>query len=68
MVMADRQTNSIWSHLDGDAFEGPMTGAGMDFIPLIHTTWEEWQKRRRKDRQVPAQSSEDRDAADHKEA
>jgi hypothetical protein len=43
MVMADRQTNSIWSHMDGDAFEGTMTGSGMEFIPLIHTTWEEWQ-------------------------
>ena len=42
MVMADRQTNSIWSHLDGEAIEGPLTGTGMDFIPLIHTTWEEW--------------------------
>ena len=43
MVMADRQTNSIWSHLDGDVIEGPLAGIGMDFIPLIHTTWEEWQ-------------------------
>ena len=43
MVMADRQTNSIWSHLDGAAIEGPLTGTEMDFIPLIHTTWEEWQ-------------------------
>ena len=41
--MADRQTNSIWSHLDGAAIEGPLTGTEMDFIPLIHTTWEEWQ-------------------------
>ncbi len=40
--MADRQTNSIWSHLDGTAIEGSLTGIGMDFIPLIHTTWEEW--------------------------
>ena len=43
MVMADRQTNSIWSHLDGTAIEGSLTGSGMDFLPLIHTTWEEWQ-------------------------
>lgn len=42
MVMTDRQTNSIWSHLDGEAFEGPMTGQEMGFLPLIHTTWEEW--------------------------
>ena len=43
MVMADRQTNSVWSHLDGEAFEGPLAGTEMDFLPLIHTTWEEWQ-------------------------
>ena len=42
MVMADRQTNSVWSHLDGVAIEGPLTGTEMSFIPLIHTTWEEW--------------------------
>ena len=40
--MADRQTNSVWSHLDGEAIEGPMTGTEMSFIPLVHTTWEEW--------------------------
>ena len=40
--MADRQTNSVWSHLDGVAIEGPLTGTEMSFIPLIHTTWEEW--------------------------
>ena len=43
MVMADRQTNSVWSHLDGEAFEGTLAGTEMDFLPLIHTTWEEWQ-------------------------
>jgi hypothetical protein len=43
MVMADRQTKSVWSHLDGEAFEGPMTGIEMSFLPLIHTTWKEWQ-------------------------
>ena len=42
MVMADRQTNSVWSHLDGEAIEGPMTGIEMSFLPLVHTTWEEW--------------------------
>ena len=42
MVMTDRQTNSVWSHLDGEAFEGPMLGKEMSFLLLIHTTWEEW--------------------------
>ena len=40
--MADRQTNSVWSHLDGEAIEGPLTGTEMSFLPLVHTTWEEW--------------------------
>ena len=42
MVMTDRQTNSIWSHLDGEAFEGSMIGTEIGFLPLIHTTWKEW--------------------------
>ena len=40
--MADRQTSSVWSHLDGEAIEGPLTGTEMSFLPLVHTTWEEW--------------------------
>ena len=41
--MADRQTNSVWTHLDGEAIDGPMEGAKMDVILLVHTTWKEWQ-------------------------
>ena len=40
--MADRQTGSIWSHLDGLAMQGSLQGTEMEIIPLLHTTWEEW--------------------------
>jgi hypothetical protein len=42
--MADRQTESVWSHLDGEAIEGPLRGAKMEVIPLFHTTWQEWRE------------------------
>ena len=40
--MIDRETGSVWSHLDGEAIQGPVTGATMEFIPILLTTWEEW--------------------------
>ncbi len=43
LILADRQTNSVWTHLDGIAIRGPETGKQMEIISLVHTTWEEWQ-------------------------
>ena len=42
MVMSDSETGSIWSHLGGDALDGPMKGATMELIPLPQTTWKQW--------------------------
>lgn len=42
LVMIDRETGSVWSHLDGVALEGPETGAQMEFIPMLVSTWEDW--------------------------
>ena len=44
MVMSDRATGSVWSHLGGNALEGPLKGAEMDFIPILQTTWEKWRE------------------------
>ena len=44
--MIDRQTGSVWSHLDGEAIQGPVTGATMGFIPILLTSWEEWRNLR----------------------
>lgn len=42
--MADRQTGSVWAHLDGSVLSGPLAGTGveMEIMPLVHSTWEEW--------------------------
>jgi hypothetical protein len=42
LVMIDRETGSVWSHLDGEAIDGPLTGAEMEFIPILLNTWEDW--------------------------
>lgn len=42
LVMYDRQTDSLWSQLLGEAVEGPMTGAKLEFVPAEQTTWEDW--------------------------
>ena len=45
LVMYDRQTNSLWSQLLGEAVEGPLAGKELEFVPSIHTTWAEWKSR-----------------------
>ncbi|MCH7999970.1 MAG: DUF3179 domain-containing protein [Chloroflexi bacterium] len=42
MIMTDRQTGSVWTHLDGEATNGPLTGAKMEIIPILLTVWEDW--------------------------
>ncbi len=44
MVMTDRQTQSVWTHLDGEATRGAMKGKRMKTTLLLHTTWDEWKK------------------------
>jgi hypothetical protein len=43
-LMVDRETGSIWTHLEGKAIEGPMTGEQLAMLPMPLMTWEEWQK------------------------
>lgn len=40
--MADRQSGSVWTHLEGKAIQGTFTGTTMAIIPILHTTWGEW--------------------------
>ena len=42
LIISDRQTGSVWTHLDGEATDGPLTGAKMEIIPILLTVWEEW--------------------------
>ncbi len=42
LVMYDRQTDSLWSQLLGEAVQGEMVGTKLEFLPAWMTTWEEW--------------------------
>lgn len=40
--MIDRETGSVWTHLDGKAITGQLQGSRMAMLPLVHITWGEW--------------------------
>jgi hypothetical protein len=44
MVMNDRETGSIWSHIGGEAVDGRMKGASLEIIPMLQVSWEKWQE------------------------
>ena len=41
-LMVDRETGSIWTHIEGKAIEGPMKGAQLTMIPMPQMTWGDW--------------------------
>jgi hypothetical protein len=45
LVMYDRQTESLWSQLLGEAVWGDLKGTQLEFFPSWLTTWEEWKSR-----------------------
>ncbi len=42
MVMFDRETDTLWSHITGEAFKGPLKGSKLSAVPVTHTHWQEW--------------------------
>ena len=44
LTMIDRETNSVWTHLDGRSITGKLQGARMELIPMLHITWGEWKE------------------------
>ena len=44
VLIYDRQTQSLWSQLLGQAISGPMKGQYLRVLPLTHTTWADWRK------------------------
>lgn len=42
LVMYDRQTDTLWSQLLGEAVEGELIGTKLEFLPSWMTTWAEW--------------------------
>jgi hypothetical protein len=44
LVMYDRQTETYWSQLSGNAIVGPQVPRSLDILPSSITTWEEWKE------------------------
>ncbi len=43
-IMYDRQTESLWVHVTGEAAFGPLKGKRLEFMPSTVTTWVHWKK------------------------
>jgi Protein of unknown function (DUF3179) len=41
-VMVDRQTDTLWNQLTGEAFAGPMAGAALTKLPSEAARWGDW--------------------------
>jgi hypothetical protein len=42
LLMFDRETESLWSHVTGKAVSGPLAGTRLSMLPAVHTTWRLW--------------------------
>ncbi len=44
LLLYDRQTDSLWSQITAEAVAGRLTGAKLQTVPFLITTWQEWQR------------------------
>lgn len=44
LVMFDRETGTLWSHLTGEALEGPLVGQHLEQVLSEQTTWGRWRE------------------------
>lgn len=44
LIMYDHQTDSLWSHVAGQAITGPMTGTKLHMLPATRTDWGTWKR------------------------
>lgn len=44
MAMIDPSTETVWSHLAGEALLGPDKGRTLTALPVVNTTWGEWKR------------------------
>lgn len=45
LLIVDRETNSVWSQLHGQAVIGPMKGTPLEMMPAVQATWKFWRTR-----------------------
>lgn len=46
LIMYDRETRTLWSHLLGFAIDGPLDGTRLRSLPSVFTTWAAWRRTR----------------------
>jgi hypothetical protein len=42
LVMQDKETGSLWSHVTGECLEGEYEGMQLEMVPVVQTTWAQW--------------------------
>lgn len=42
LVMYDRETGTLWTHVDGRALKGALLGQTLQPLAAMHATWQEW--------------------------
>jgi hypothetical protein len=42
LVMYDRETDNLWTHVDGKGIKGSLAGRVLEIVPSVHATWKEW--------------------------
>ena len=45
LVMYDRETDSLWTQISGEALQGPLAGKSLVEFPSELTTWKDWRER-----------------------
>ncbi|MEH6649376.1 MAG: DUF3179 domain-containing protein [Motiliproteus sp.] len=43
LLLYDRNTESLWSQITGEAISGPMKGQKLELLPAQLTSWQQWQ-------------------------
>lgn len=44
LIMYDHQTESLWSHVAGEAVTGPLQGTKLEMLPATRTNWGTWKR------------------------
>jgi len=42
LIMQDKETGSLWSHITGECLEGEYLGTQLEMIPVVQTSWSQW--------------------------
>jgi hypothetical protein len=65
LVMYDRQTGSLWTHFDGLAIQGELTGTKLELIPVQMLSFDQWRAQYPEGRVLSRSTGEDRAYGDN---